>query len=335
MAQITPIKGFTNTPVTKSLCVLSTILALLVLIMQWKPYIVLAIDPFIVEYGQYWRMLTFQLAVRNESDYMLVIILFFHFKTLERLFGSKKYLSVIALFALYNAILTFLVLCVGQLLIIGAYSVFNWMVWRKALHVVYFDTIFNTACSGPMGIVSLLYMCYGKFIPTSYYFKIFLRKPTGEENEDEGNPSDSDSTALTLSDSFQIHALFALLVFNNGFASFLPCVVGSIIGKLYTQDLLAGSKNWAIPKPLFRLFINPQKFHRNWSRTLSRWNGYQTVSQTVDESPQPGATSENRTPTEEDETEEAIDDINVRNPQERSATPARPLGRQFLDIFRA
>lgn len=336
MTQITPIKGFTNTPVSKSLCILSTLLALFILIVQWKPYVVLAIDPFIVEYSQYWRVATFQLAVRNESDYLLVMVLLFHFKTLERFFGSKKYLSVIALFALYNAVLTFLVLCVGQLLIIGIYSVFKWIIWRKALEVVYFDTIFNSVCSGPMGIVSLLYVCYGAFIPTSYYFKIILRKPvsTGDE-EEETIVSDNNSTLITLSDSFQIHALFAILVVNNGFGSLLPCIVGLVIGKLYTQDLLAGSKNWAIPVPVFRLFVNPRKFRQSWSRTIRRWNGYQTVSQAVEDSPQPDIVSPNRTHAEEEETEEAIDDINVRNPQERSATPARPLGRQFLDIFRA
>lgn len=337
MAQITPIKGFTNTPVTKSLCVLSTLLALAVLIFQWKPYVVLAVDPFIVEYSQYWRVATFQLAVRNESDYMLVMVLLFHFKTLERFFGSKKYLSVIALFALYNSIVTFLVLCIGQLLLIGMYSVINWIVWRNALRVIYFDTIFNSVCSGPIGIVALLYMCYRHFIPTSYYFKILLRKPTANEEQDaaENDGSTDDSTSIILSDSFLIHALFAILVINNGIESIWPCIVGLIIGKLYTQDLLAGSKNWAIPTPLFRLFVNPNKFHQNWLRTIRRWNRYQTVSQTVEDSPQPEIGLSTRTQMEEEETEQAIDDINVRNPQERSATPARPLGRQFLDIFRA
>lgn len=203
------------------------------------------------------------------------------------------------------------------------------------MEVVYFDTMFNTVCSGPVGIVSLLYICYGKFIPTSYYFKIYVRKNAERESAVDSESSHDDSTSITLPDSFQIHALFALLLFNNGFASFVPCIVGSIIGKLYNQELLAGSKNWVIPTPLFRLFVNPRKLPGNWPGYLVPWNGYSPVSLAVNDSSQPEVMSDTREQAEEEETEEAIDDINIRNPQERSATPARPLGRQFLDIFRA
>lgn len=334
MTQITPIKGFTNTPVTKALCIFSTLSALLILILLLKPYVVLAVNPYLVEFSQYWRVATFQLAVRNESDYMLIILLFFHFKTLERFFGSRKFLSLVTVFALYNAVLIFLILTVGQLLVIAVYALMKWVVWRLQLEVVYFDTIFNTVSSGPMGILSLLYMCYGHYIPTSYHFKILLRKPNEDNSaEDEGDaPS---GTTLTLTDHFQVHAIYTILMLNNGLASFLPCLVGLIIGRLYTQDLLAGSKNWSVPPFVFRVFVNPRKFHLTLFRSLRRVRGYQSVSQVVEDLPQSETSPEVSVQPEEEESEEAIDDINQRNPQERSATPARPLGRQFLDIFRA
>lgn len=337
MPQITPIRGFTNTPVTKSICIISTVTALVILILSLKPYVVLAIDPFIVEFSQYWRVITFQLLPVNESDYMLLTILWFHFKTLERFFGSRKYLSAIALFAVYNAIITFLVLALGQLTIVALAALFRLVVLRQPFAVLYTDTIFNSIALGPLGIISLLYMCHGAYIPVSYQFKILMKKPKGEESED-GEPLNSGST-LTLTNHFQVHVLFTILMLNRGFSTLIPCLVGLFIGRLYTQDLLAGSKSWAMPLLIFRMFVSPRKVQRSAARSLERrFHEYQPVSAQIpsESTPVPGEEG-NADRHDEDDTEVALDDIrsNDERQDDRSATPVRPLGRQFLDTFRA
>lgn len=316
---------------------MSTVAALVILILSLKPYVVLAIDPFIVEFNQYWRVITFQLLVVNESDYMLITILWFNFKTLERFFGSRKYFSVIALFALYNAVITFLVLALGQLLIVGTAALFRLVVLRQPFTVLYTDTIFNTVALGPLGLISLLYMCHGAYIPVSYHFKILLKKPISDESE-HSEPPNSGST-LTLTNHFQIHVLFTILMLNKGFASLTPCLVGLLIGRLYTQDLLAGSKNWVIPLLVFRMFVSPRKLQRSTARTLqNRFHEYQPVSEELPTEQSP-VVGEEETPERHDEedTEVALDDIrsNEDTQEDRSATPVRPLGRQFLDTFRA
>lgn len=338
MAQLTPIRGFTNTPVTKSVVIIGTILALALLTLQLKHYVRLAVDPFIVQYSQYWRVATFQLSVINESDYLLSTVLWFHFKTLERFFGPRKYLSLLAIFALYNAVVTFLVLSVGQLTLNAIMSLISMLMSHTSYKFVYRDTFFNSVASGPLGILASLYMCYGAYIPVSYHFKILFRKAElpadSSETDSEGRSSVEDEEEdsgkqLTLNDHFQVHVLFTLLMLNNGMSSIIPCLVGAIIGRLYTKELLAGSKNCHLPKIVFSLFVNPRKINSSAFHNLRhRFRGFQPV-------PQASRAEVEPTPEREDEPEETIDDIrNSEEPVNRSETPVRPLGRQFLDTFR-
>lgn len=337
MPQITPIRGFTNTPVSKSICVIATVGALVVLIFSLKPYVKLAIDPFIVEFNQYWRVITFQLSVVNESDYMITTILWYNFKTLERFFGSRKYLSVIVLFAVYNAVVTFLLLCLGQLFLIGFAAIFKVIVLRQPLVVTYTDTIFNSIASGPFGLISLLYMCHGAFIPVSYHFKILLKKPKNEAEAENGEFENS-GTTLTFTNHFQIHVLYTILMLNHGFATIIPCLVGLLIGRLYTHDLLAGSKNWVLPLLIFRMFVSPKKLQRSALRSLRHgYQGYQPISEVVEPELTPAIGEDEHQERHDDEDAEvAIDDIRSNEDTQvgRSATPVRPLGRQFLDTFR-
>lgn len=361
MTQITPIKGFTNTPVTKSICILSTIVTLALLILSLKPYVILSIDPFIVQYFQYWRVATFQLSVVNESDFLLIMVLWYQYKNLERFLGSKKYLSVIALFALYNAVVTFLVLSLGQLAIVGSWATVRYVIMRQSIDSSYFQTIFNSATPGPLGIISLLYVCFARYVPVTYQFKLLLRKPVETDsseasNNTVGNHQDemtgagaSASTGsnesnsglifdVTLTSHFQIQILYTILILNHGFSSLVPCLVGLLIGKLYTSDLLIGSKSWVLPTLVFQFFVSPQKAQRSVISSFARrLHGYQPISGTGSALPQ--MVVDESTPIEETEEDQemAIDDL--RNQDEdaaaRSATPVRPLGQRFLDTFRA
>ena len=365
MAQITPIRGFSNTPVSRSVCVLTTVISIAVAVLQYKHYFILAIDPFIVEYGQYWRVATYQFSVINESDFLLTVLLWFQFKTLERFFGSRKYLSVISLFLLYNGVLCFVVMSLGQLLVnfmMYFVSKLNLPLISLALSAKYQVTFLNRAIPGPLGVISSLYICYGKYIPVSYYFKIQLSAENREvesENSDHqengvtllpadasaaaaasrhdngassalSNPSPVSSVSpeptpsapglfseLNLTNHFQIHAIYTLLLINNGIHSIIPCVVGIIVGKLFISDLLVGSNRWSIPLPIYYLISSPSKAWSRYTGLLQlRLGGYHPV----------------RT---EEEPEEVNDDVrSTEGAGIRAETPVRPLGSQFLDTFR-
>lgn len=340
MTQLTPIRGFTNTPVSKIICILSTILALTLSILRWKYYVNLSIDPFIIGYNQYWRLITYQLSVINESDYLLCIILWFHYKNLERFYGSKKYLTLISIFALYNSLVCLIVMSIGQLFInliyfaIDSY-IFNYNDGNIPIFN-YRDTIFNSVIPGPLGIISSLYVCYGAYIPVSYHFKILLFGPLPEsEEENDQSVEATGSKEITLTNHFQIHILYIMLLLNNDFKSIIPCLVGLFIGKLHTNELLPGSKSWLLPSPVFQLFVNPCRYTYNligsFRSRLRR--GYHSINNN-ETSPPPDTVADFHN--NEEDTEEAIDEIrsNESRNEIRAETPVRPLGSQFLDTFR-
>ena len=97
MAQLTPIRGFTNTPVTRSICMISTVVPIMLSVLAIKYVVKFAIDPYIIQYNQFWRVVTYQLSVVNESDYLITVLLWFQFKVLEILRITKvfKYYNII------------------------------------------------------------------------------------------------------------------------------------------------------------------------------------------------------------------------------------------------
>lgn len=313
MAQITPIKGFTNTPVTRSICLVLTVTAIALSILGIKHYVHLEMDPHIIEYSQYWRIATYQLLVVNESDYLLTTYLWFYYKVLERFYGSRKYLSLVALLYGVNALAVFAVMALGQL---GCYitSYLTNIVIFRGNGSDFLPTIFNEVTPGPLAILALLYVVFANVIPKLYQFRVVLANPW----------STSDATKLvTLTNHFALHIIFFMLVVNNGFKLILPLVVGLLVGKLYVHHLLVG-ETWMVPQWAFNLFVNPKKFllQQHHSR----------------ESYMPAPTLENpvNIPDPEQDTPEQVDeDGGSREPNViRAETPARPLGLQLLDTFR-
>ncbi|KAK6461719.1 hypothetical protein DFJ63DRAFT_319967 [Scheffersomyces coipomensis] len=351
MTQLTPIRGFTNTPVTKVICIITTILALSISVLQLKPYLRLSIDPYIIEYFQYWRILNYQISVVNESDYLLVILLWFHFKNLERFYGSRKYFSIIILFTLYNAAFCFIFMSFAQL---GLYYILY--ILKSVIFNIppndnqYQSLIFNEIIPGPLGILSSLYVCYGTFIPVSYHFKILLSKPFSSTSSDSTStsptPTSSESQSidrtpsskeLTLTNHFPIHIIYTLLLLNNGAKSIIPCLVGLLVGKLHIYELLPGSKNWLLSSIIFRFLINPSKSINNGIDLVTRRFGGGYISLGSNDNLASNQNSVTTNPDQIEEAEEILDDNENRNEEHeiRAETPVRPLGSQFLDTFRS
>lgn len=346
MIQFTPIRGFINTPVSKSICIITTLVAVLASIAQTKYAFNLQIDPFILEYSQYWRIMTYQLSVVNESDFLLVFLLWFMYKNLERFYGSRKYLSLVTVFGLYNSLVCFIVMCVGQIIAqIVQYLLFYYLRLGNLDSTSEVELIFNKVTPGPLGIISSLYVCYGKVIPVSYRFKIVLTPPTinppmlnPDNNEEESETSTASShiptetttsRELTLTNHLQIHILFALLLLNNGFQSIIPCLVGIFLGSLHINDLLPGAK-WILPNTVFKFFISPINSVNNFNNSVSRniTGGYDRISGSHSETVQ--------TVDYDGEDDDQQDEIRSNDGRIiRAETPVRPLGRQFLDTFRS
>ena len=345
MAQLTPIRGFTNTPTTKTICILSTIIPLTLSILSLKYVVKFAIDPYIIEYDQFWRLFVYQLSVINESDYLISVLLWFQYKVLERYYGSRKYLSIITLFYIYNSIVCLFIMSLGQLVIY--YLIFSIKVFifgSNPEDIHYQLTFLNEITPGALGIISSLYVCFNTNIPVSYYFKILLKKPKdGNELEESSSPSKE----LSLSNLFPVHILYTLLLLNNGLQSIIPCFVGLLIGKLYVYELLPGGSSWLIPNFIFQLVINPNRKFKAWIYLLKRrFSRYQRLNE--DQENDVSNSSNNQRSTagesvldesqlneEPDDNDEILDEARQQESQIRAETPVRPLGSQFLDTFRS
>ena len=83
--------SFTNAPVTRTIVsgvILSSVLGSL---LDLKHYLYILTDLHIWQYHQLWRVFVFQLGYTNSSEALFGAIAFYHMRTIERLWGSRKY----------------------------------------------------------------------------------------------------------------------------------------------------------------------------------------------------------------------------------------------------
>lgn len=294
MAQLTPIKGFTNVPVTKSIVILTTILPLLLGILDLK-YLVHFNLKYTLDYNQYWRLLSFQTSVVNESDYLLVVTLFWYYKSLERFYGNEKYLTLLVVLFAYNSIISSILILFSQVIMENAVLLLN----KFGVFLPVWD--FNFA-SGPLGLLSSFYICYKSFIPVNYLFEIELR-----------------GKKVSFTNHFPLQIIYLLLFLNNGIKSIVPMTLGLIYGKLLIHNLLPKPKR-LIPSFFYTLFVQPSKVFDYFSRSSP--SSYQPLNQ-----------PENPIIIVEPENDEDDDEEDPRS-QIRAETPVRPLTGQFIDTFR-
>lgn len=280
MEELTPINGFKNVPISKLICITSIILPLFISIFQLKMFLDLSIDPHIVKYFQYFRIFTFQFSVTTESDYLLSIILWIHFKVLERLYGSRKFLSVIILFWVYNTII-----CVTSIFSIRLFlKTVCYLVELITKRRTNFDKVVNNLINpvnlGPLGIISSLYECYCKYIPKCYQFEIELHKKrykTHLQNKDFQKPLEKKK--ITISNFFFLHVVYLIILFNNMFKSIIPCLVGLMIGKYYVGKHYFLGKNLVISESIFSFIVNPKEVLKLFFQKINKnfLSGYRFI----------------------------------------------------------
>lgn len=199
--------GFNNTPVTKYLIVATFALPIIASLTTTKYIYYLNFTPFLSEYHQLWRLLTYQLAFVNESEVLVAAVLLYQFRPLERLYSSYKYLSIILVLWLYNLILTTL-----------------WMSLKFYTGI----TWFNEVSSGPTAVIFGLLFQFKEFIPVIYKFELV-----------------NSTSKLVLTDQFFIYILSFQLLVSQGWKSILSGIFGYLISDLVIRLILPG-KNWRL-----------------------------------------------------------------------------------------
>lgn len=83
--------GFTNAPISQLLVLGTVVSALLVTITDTKVFCWIEVRPHLLDYWQYWRLLTWQLAYTNSTEVLFAAMTFYQLRCVERLWGSRKF----------------------------------------------------------------------------------------------------------------------------------------------------------------------------------------------------------------------------------------------------
>ncbi|GMG19069.1 unnamed protein product [Ambrosiozyma monospora] len=196
--------GFKNLPITNFIGGFIVFFPLLISLLDLKKYFIFAYDPFISEYGQYFRYFIIQFCFVNESQVVLAAFIYIlSLKNLERVYGSLKYLKLVIFMLFYNFI--GIVLVSLLLRIIGI-------------------NMFIPA--GPIGLIVGLFYLYCNTTPVTFRVNLILGGHKFELSNDFINSI----------------AVFQLALSDGPISSLILSGIGLSIGMLTYNNLLPFSK---------------------------------------------------------------------------------------------
>jgi hypothetical protein len=83
--------GFTNAPITRFLLLAVVGSAIIASLTDTKYFLWIEVRPHLLDYWQYWRLLTWQLAYTNSAEVLFAAMTFYQLRVIERLWGSRKF----------------------------------------------------------------------------------------------------------------------------------------------------------------------------------------------------------------------------------------------------
>ncbi|KAL3233035.1 hypothetical protein RNJ44_04951 [Nakaseomyces bracarensis] len=288
--------GLRQFPITKLCMIGSVLIPMGAALLNTKYVFEVIYDPYIKDYGQYWRYITFQLSSVNETDVALIVLLWYQYRHIERLMGSVKYLSALVLLLVYQGIVV------------------------TVLHQVYnrmFGDVFqwNQLVSGFYGLVLAIVHFYKQYTPVVYEFDVVLGAPLWSYLLHKKLTSSSEESnkvmKLRFNDQFMVNAFVLILIINQGPWGLVQGFVGWLSGMFLDIGILPGLESWRIPYGRYLIFGSTDRLQQNDESNNTNAND--------------GFVSDNR-----NQTTTYMDDEN----DEPGDEPARPLTTQLMDAFR-
>ncbi|SCU93761.1 LAMI_0E15500g1_1 [Lachancea mirantina] len=229
--------GLWNFPISKTLMIATIAIPLVASVADLKYWFLVEYQPFIKEYKQYYRLVIFQLGAINESDAALLALLWYKFRHLERLFGSRKYLSIICLCWVYTTVL-----------LVAA---------NVAINIIPFVE-WNRFPTGALPIVLALFHFYKEYTPQLYEFDMVLTRPFG---------SHSKQLKWKFNNQFVLNAFITLLLINQGLPGIGCGFLSWLTGVLVDKGLFPGLASFRVP--LHSRFMLPGFPRRNNDQNVS------------------------------------------------------------------
>ncbi|KIV97966.1 hypothetical protein PV10_01661 [Exophiala mesophila] len=239
--------GFSHAPVSRFLIITTIGSSIITSILDIKHQLPIRPTPHLWPYLQLSRILTFQLAYTSSTDLFFSTALLYQFRVLERLWGSRKYASFVAvIFAVNVLLLPFLTVFLKGL----TFGLWNYL---------------------PAGLTAVVFAALSLWsdeVPRLYRYKILTGKiplATATEQNDSttaaggggggGNTrtaaqqqSQTDPPGITLSDKSTTYLLAAQLALCQFPYQLIPALVGWTLGSAWIGELLPGGlSRWRVP----------------------------------------------------------------------------------------
>ncbi|KAM3457989.1 hypothetical protein MY3296_000639 [Beauveria thailandica] len=214
----------TNTPVTR-LVVLGLVSASIAAsLLDIKHYAYILINPHIVQYGQFWRLFTYQLCYTNSAEVLFAAMSLYNLRTVERMWGSRKYASFLVVTSLITSIVPPACMTVLRPL---APSLFNYMP------------------GGPTPIIFAVLAQFHAMVPHMYKYRIAT---SSAEAPPTTTTSSEPFTGLTLSDKSYQYALALHLALLQWPGSVVGAAAGWAVGWAWRGALLPATLlTWRVP----------------------------------------------------------------------------------------
>jgi len=208
--------GFRSAPLTRTLAYALVATSLLSSLSSTKHLFFIQLSPHLLRYRQFWRLSSFQTIYANAGELLFATLLLYHLRLVERMFGSRKFLSLVVYAFILTSVAAPSVLGIGWVLTGG-----HW----------------NYLPPGPTPLLFALLAQYHAAIPTCYKFTVLL-------------PGGTDVPELTLSDKWYVYLLASQLALCQPPGSVLAAAVGWVVGYAWRLDLLPKSRwrvgRWAV-----------------------------------------------------------------------------------------
>ncbi|KAK0626794.1 hypothetical protein B0T14DRAFT_534873 [Immersiella caudata] len=211
--------SFTNAPVTRALVLGTIAMSIGASLLDIKHYFYISVGTHIWRYRQLWRIFTYQLCYTNSSEVLFVSMALYNVRSIEQLWGSRKYASFIIVTGLLTSIIPPLIMTL-------------------ILRPLSFGVI-DFLPAGPTPIIFAILAQYHALVPHTYKYKVAMTT---------GAPSGDDTPGLTLSDKSSRYLMAIQLALFQWPGSLLGAAVGWILGYFWRNELLPGAlTHWRLP----------------------------------------------------------------------------------------
>jgi membrane associated rhomboid family serine protease len=211
--------SLTHAPTTRLLLFASITSSILTSTLDLKHYAPLKITPHLWPYLQFSRLLTLQLSYTSATEVLVSAVLLYHFRVLERLWGSRKYASFVLVSWTCLTVLTPLAALSLKTVTLG---------W------------FNYVPAGAVGIVFAGLAAWTETVPKLYRYKVLTDTSAAVE--------DPSAKGVVFSDKSTAYLLAAQLALSQFPYQILPALLGWVVGSAYMGELLpAGLGQYRVP----------------------------------------------------------------------------------------